>query len=145
MGKIICRHVIALALLAAPFSHGVVWASDLASTLARPDVVMKANPVPPFTYWAPEGSTIRNHPRVAGLWTAEVEGKIMKSYAGDQCHASRYQQLVGQQIGRIPAAPKGEIWRISCHACEVESDLVFSRMNLLFDETTRMIVAAECG
>ena len=32
------------------------------AVLATPQVVMAADPQPPYTYWAPENSTSRNHP-----------------------------------------------------------------------------------
>ena len=41
--------------------------------LATPNVVMEADPLPPFTYWAPESATIRNHPRMDGVWIAPMD------------------------------------------------------------------------
>ncbi len=62
------------------------------ATIAKPNVVMAADPQPPFTYWAPENSTIRNHPHQPGIWIAESKDGSRKFYFGDQCHASKFQR-----------------------------------------------------
>lgn len=90
--------------------------SPPADELAQPTVVMEAVPPPPFTYWAPVGSTIRNHPRQSGVWIAEVDGQAQRYYFGDQCHASRYQKFIGQPVEALPS-------RLACHLLDMRSDV----------------------
>lgn len=122
--------------------QGVAGASF---ALTEPKVVMEADPPPPFTYWAPEGSTIRNHPRQAGIWIAQTAGQTDRYYFGDQCEASRYQQYVGRPLAEMPSAPQGSVWRTHCSTCAVTQDLSMARMNISYDEDTRTIAAIACG
>jgi hypothetical protein len=64
-----------------------------ASALAKPNVIMAADPPPPFTYWAPENSTIRNHTRQPGIWIAESEDGSRKYYFGDPMSCVRVSTL----------------------------------------------------
>lgn len=114
-------------------------------TLSEPGVVMEANPRPPFTYWALEGSTVRNHPRVEGVWIAAKEGEDERYYFGDACSASRYQRFVGHHIDALPEKPDGAEWRQACTTCAVTSDLGRARMNIVYDENTRIIDRISCG
>lgn len=114
-------------------------------TLAEPDVVMEADPPPPFTYWAPEGSTIRNHPRIDGVWIAAKQGEHDRYYFGDQCSASRYQRFVGHPMDVLPEKPEGAVWRQACTTCAMTSDLGRERMNIVFDDDTRVIERISCG
>jgi hypothetical protein len=56
-----------------------------AFALAKPNVVMAADPQPSFTYWAPDYATILNHPCQPGIWIAESPGGSRKHYFGDSC------------------------------------------------------------
>lgn len=112
--------------------------------LAEPAVVMEATPPPPFTYWAPEGATIRNHPNVPGMWLAFVGEQNVASYSGDDCGASAYQRFVGQSADALPAPPEGVEVRPSCEGCAVNGDLRPTRMNVVFDEGTRAITRIAC-
>jgi hypothetical protein len=114
-------------------------------TLADPEIVMEADPPPPFTYWASEGSTIRNHPRVDGVWVAEQEGEHARYYYGDECNASRYQRFVGHPMDVLPDKPEDAVWRQACTTCAVHSDLGRARMNIFYDEDTRIIERISCG
>lgn len=116
-----------------------------ASPFATPDVVMAADPQPPHTYWAPENSTIRNHPRQPGIWIAESPDGSRKFYFGDQCRASEFQRFVGQSVDALPAKPANATWRLSCSKCTVTSDLGWTRMNVSYDEETRTIEKISCG
>ncbi|OJY74093.1 MAG: hypothetical protein BGP09_27230 [Rhizobium sp. 60-20] len=116
-----------------------------AAALARPNVVMAADPPPPFTYWAPENSTIRNHPRQPGIWIAESPGGGRKYYFGDQCRASEFQRFVGKPLDRLPAKPADATWRLTCSTCAATSDLGWTRMNVTYDEKTRTIAEIACG
>lgn len=113
--------------------------------LATPDVVMEADPPPPFTYWAPENSTIRNHPRVEGIWIAETDGQGRTHYFGDQCHASRFQQFVGKALDALPEKPSDAKWRLACDKCAVHSDLGRARLNVFYDESSKVISSISCG
>jgi hypothetical protein len=116
-----------------------------ASPLATPNVVMAADPRPPFTYWAPENSTIRNHPREPGIWIAETPSGSRKYYYGDQCHASEFQRFVGQSVDALPEKPVNATWRLTCSTCMVTSDLGWKRMNVSFDQQTKVISDISCG
>jgi hypothetical protein len=105
---------------------------------------MAANPPPPFTYWAPERSTIRNHPRQPGIWIAETQNGRRKFYFGDQCRASAFQKFVGRTIDALPEKPAG-IWRLICSKCGAPSDLAWTRMNVSYDQETRVIDEISCG
>lgn len=115
------------------------------SGLATPVVTMAADPPPPFTYWAPEGSTIRNHPNDQGAWIAERADGTRKFYFGDQCRASERQGWVGQSVDTLPQTPSGQKWRTACTTCAVTSDLQRDRLNISYDETTRRVVEVSCG
>jgi len=104
---------------------------------------MEADPPPPFTYWAPEGSVIRNHGN-PGLWVAYLNGRNVKTYFGDQCRASTWQYLVGQPVSALPRSPPGTELRASCTSCAVNDDLRPNRVNVLFDEATQRITEIAC-
>ncbi|EAB6718025.1 hypothetical protein DUP91_27260 [Salmonella enterica subsp. enterica] len=106
---------------------------------------MEADPAPPFTYWAPEGSTIRNHPRVDGVWIAETDGKPTITYFGDQCRASQFQQLVGKPLDALPERPADANWRLACTECAVHSNLDRKRMNVVYEEESKVISTVSCG
>ncbi|WEX08496.1 hypothetical protein [Chelativorans sp. AA-79] len=113
--------------------------------LVEPKVVMEADPPPPFTYWAPEGSTIRNHPLDPMTWIAESADRSRKYYFGDQCRASQFQRLVGQPLDALPDKPAGATWRLACSTCAVISDLGRERMNVFYDKDFRAITSISCG
>lgn len=113
--------------------------------LATPNVVMEADPPPPFTYWAPQNSTIRNHPRVDGVWIAEIEGQPTRYYSGDQCRASQFQKFIGQPLDALPEKSTDATWRTACSTCAVTSDLGRARMNVAYDDETLTITSIWCG
>ncbi len=106
--------------------------------------MIEADPPPPFTYWAPEGATIRNHPNVPGLWNAFVDGRNVATYFGDECRASEFQRFVGAPVQSFPAPPPGVELRTSCETCPVNDDLRPSRMNVIFNEATQEITRVAC-
>lgn len=115
------------------------------SSLPTPAVIMEANPPPPLTYWAAEGSTIRNHDRLAGVWISQAAGKPDRYYFGDRCRASHYQQFVGRPVSEMPPPPAGAEWRTHCASCAVTHDLRSSRMTITFDDESRTVEAIACG
>jgi hypothetical protein len=108
--------------------------------LATPSVIMEADPPPPFTYWAPEGSVVRNHD-VEGIWTADLDG-LRTYYFGDGCGASRLQRLVGQPVEAVPSDTAG--WRIVHTREAVTQDLRRDRTNVVYNEATRLILSVSC-
>ncbi|MER2535267.1 MAG: hypothetical protein ABTQ31_08890 [Rhizobiaceae bacterium] len=124
---------------------GVAIATESTQELLKPAVRMNADPEPPFTYWAPEGSSVVNHPRVKGVWIAEIEGKASVYYFGDLCKASEFQMLVGSGRDHLPAKPQNANWRFICSGCAALSDLHYDRLNILFDEKTDLIESVSCG
>lgn len=118
---------------------------QVSPNLPPPDVILQADPPPPFTYWAPQGATIRNHPRQAGVWIAQAEGRPDQYYFGDRCQASRYQRFVGRPVAEMPDAPQDAVWRTHCSTCAVTQELAPHRMNISFDAKTGTIVAIACG
>lgn len=108
------------------------------------EVVMTADPAPPWTYWAPEGSTVISHPRQDGVWIAE-DGERATYYFGDQCKASEYQGYVGQKLDQFSSNGFGVELRTACTECAVTSDLRFARLNVWFDEDTDLIKEVSCG
>lgn len=113
--------------------------------LAEPNIVMVANPAPPFTYWAPDGSTVRNHPEQPGIWIATTADGSRKFYFGDRCRASDYQDYLGRSVDVLPEKPDGALWRMACSTCVVESSLAPQRMNVTYDQQTRIINEISCG
>lgn len=107
--------------------------------LAQPKVVVEADPPPPFTYWAPEGATIRNHPNGPGLWNAYVDGRNVATYFGDACRASAFQAYVGQPLKSLPPPPNGVSVRTSCETCAVNDDLRPNRMNVIHDDAETIV------
>jgi hypothetical protein len=112
--------------------------------LAQPTVVMEASPPPPFTYWAPDGATIRNHPDAPGVWHAFVDDRNVAVYFGDDCGASDYQRFIGETVEAVPAPPPVVEVRESCDGCPVNDDLRRNRMNIIFDEVSRKVVKIAC-
>jgi hypothetical protein len=110
--------------------------------LVRPNVVVEADPPPPFTYWAPEGSVIRNHGN-PGLWVAHLDGRQV-IYFGDSCHASQWQHYVGQMLSSLPPAPAGMSIRTYCTTCAKHDDLRVDRINVVFEEATQRITDIAC-
>lgn len=112
--------------------------------LAEPRVVMLANPAPPYTYWAPEGATIRNHPTQPGVWIAEVGGEPGPYYFGDRCGAARRQAWVGHPIaefqGDLPANA-----RVYSIEEVVTSNLVRDRLNVLLDRPGGVVRSVDCN
>lgn len=115
-----------------------------AFVLPLPAVIMAADSPPPFTYWAPGGSTIRNHPNVPGLWLAEMESGARKTYFGDACGASGYQHLVGQHWPTASAMPPATEIRTFCTTCPRTDDLRPGRINVTIDETTSVVTEIAC-
>lgn len=108
-------------------------------------VRVQADPAPPFTYWAPAGSVIRNHPTNPGIWFAELEGRQVGGYYfGDACRASEHQGLVGRSRLTLPEPPPDN-WRVGCVTCPMTEDLRPDRMNVLFDEADDVIREVRCG
>ncbi len=138
--------VIAVAFMLGPVNRTPAEVVPIAtSARVRPNVVMAADPQPPFTYWAPESSTIRNHPRQPGIWIAESEDGSRKYYFGDQCHASEFQHFVGKAVDVLPEKPANAVWRLACSTCAGTSDLGWTRMNISYDQKTRTIDDISCG
>lgn len=115
-----------------------------AYALPDPNVTIAADPAPPFTYWAPEGSTIMNHPHQPGIWTAETQGGRVY-YFGDACRASEFQRFVGQPLSALPPPPEGTERRTFCTTCAHTDDLRLNRMNIAFDEATQTIEQIFCS
>lgn len=109
--------------------------------LAQPNVTIAADPAPPFTYWAPEGSTIRNHVN-PGIWNAFVDGRNVATYFGDACGASGYQAYVGQPLKSLPPPPNGVDMRLSCETCAVNDDLRPNRMNVIHNSAETIVKIA---
>lgn len=113
--------------------------------LARPNVEMRADPAPPFTYWAPEGSVITNHPNVEGIWFADLNGQRVATYFGDQCHASEYQNLLGQPLSTVTSAlPADAQVRTICTECARQDDLRRDRINVIYVEATQAVTEISC-
>lgn len=141
-------HVLAMAVALVPGLISCTSAEVVAvatSGLNTPNVVMAADPPPPFSYWAPENSTIRNHPRQRGIWIAESEDGSRKYYFGDQCRASEFQRFVGRTLNVLPDPPANATWRFVCSTCSNPSDLGWTRMNVSYDQETKTIEEISCG
>lgn len=142
----VARFLLAAVIAAAlPGCKSEEFASPGKGRLSQPDISMEADPPPPFTYWAPAGSTIRNHPREPEVWIAETDGGSKRYYYGDRCRASAYQHLVGRPTDALPEKPAGVVWREACTSCAVQSDLNRVRMNISYDENIGIIEAISCG
>ena len=111
--------------------------------LPRPNVVVEADPAPPFTYWAPDRAVIRNHGN-AGVWVAYVDGVNVATYFGDECRASELQRYVGQPLSAVPQPPPGVALRTSCSTCPVNDDLRRNRVNIVFDQSSQRVVSIAC-
>ncbi|WP_433947432.1 hypothetical protein [Brevundimonas diminuta] len=119
--------------------------SSRSVALATPAVEMEADPPPAFTYWAPEGSTIRNHPQDPNIWIAEGTDGSRTYYFGDQCRASERQDWVGQPVETLPKPPVDAVWRIGTTTSPQTSDLRRERLNISVDEKTRRVARVACG
>lgn len=107
-------------------------------------VRIAADPPPPFTYWAPEGATIRNHGN-PGIWIAYVQGRQVGMYFGDDCGASGLQHWVGMPVDRLPAPVEGEQRRTHAVNDPVTEDLRPNRLNVAYDPRTRRVERVSCG
>lgn len=63
----------------------------------------------------------------------------------DQCMASQYQYLVGQNRSRIPAQPSGATWRVTCTTCPVTMDYNPNRLNIFYNEQSGTVEQVRCG
>lgn len=106
-------------------------------------VTVRADPPPPFTYWAPPGSVIRNHGN-PGLWVAVLNGRQVKTYFGDDCGASRLQGWIGLREDELPALPPVLPQRNFAQGQPVTQDLVPNRINVIYDPQTRRVVEVAC-
>lgn len=106
-------------------------------------VTVRADPPPPFTYWAPPGSVIRNHGN-PGQWLAFVNGRQVKSYYGDACGASRLQSWIGKPVDGFPAQTPPVELRVSAEGDPVIQDLRPIRLNVIHDRQTRRIIEIAC-
>lgn len=107
-------------------------------------VRMLADPAPPFTYWAPEGATIRNHGN-PGIWIAYVQGRQVAMYFGDGCGASGLQPWVGMPVTEIPAPVQGEQRRVFAVDEPVTDDLRPDRLNVAYSRDTGRVVSVSCS
>lgn len=128
-------------------ASGVALSQGTTTTPAQqsePKVIMEADPLPPFTYWAPENSTIRNHPRLPGVWITETADGPRIYYFGDRCRASEFQGFIGKQLDALPERPADATWRMTCSICAVTSNLGRERMNVFYDDDSREIISISC-
>lgn len=106
-------------------------------------VTVAADPPPPFTYWAPPGSVIRNHGN-PGLWVAVLNGRQVKTYFGDECAASRLQGWIGMRVDELPALPPVLPQRNFARDEPVTQDLRPNRINVIYDGATRRVEEVAC-
>ena len=72
-------------------------------------------------------------------------GSGMPPTTDDQCRASEYQNLIGQNRTEIPQAPAGATWRVTCTSCPVTMDYRPDRLNILYDQQTGIVEDVKCG
>ena len=63
----------------------------------------------------------------------------------NQCRASEYQNLIGQNRSQIPPAPAGATWRVTCTSCPVTMDYRPDRLNILYDQQSGVVREVKCG
>lgn len=112
--------------------------------LPEPQVVMLADPPPPYTYWAPEGAAIRNHPTQPGIWIAYIGGETGPYYFGDHCEAARRQAWVGRPIEQF-AAELPSNSRVYASGQAVTSNLIWDRLNVMLDKPGGVVLRVECS
>lgn len=107
------------------------------------DIEVKADPPPPFIYWAPKGSTVINHAN-PGIWIAKDGADTVALYYGDACGASHHQSFVGEPISALPRlrAPGGV--RTFCSSCAHRDDLRVDRLNVEFNAASEAIEKIAC-
>ncbi len=112
---------------------------------AAPGVRIEADPPPPFAYWAPAGSVIRNHPTSPGVWFAEIDGRRGPIYFGDDCGAARLQGLVGRPD--VPGERLSSAGGLRDYAVgqPVTSDLRADRLNVERNAPGGRILSISCG
>ena len=72
-------------------------------------------------------------------------GSGMPPTTNDQCRASDYQDLVGQNRSQIPEPPAGASWRVTCVSCAVTMDYRPDRLNIVYDRDTGVVEEVKCG
>ena len=105
---------------------------------------IEADPAPPYAYWAPAGSVIRNHPTSPGIWFAEIDGEPGPFYFGDDCGASRLQGLVGDDRSLDPLIFPGGL-RDYAVMTPVTADLRPERLNVVRETPGGVILQVKCG
>lgn len=111
----------------------------------RREVVMRADPPPPYTYWAPEGSVIRNHPTNPGVWIAYVDGgQAGGYYFGDACGAAARQDWIGRPRAELPSPAPGESRRVFETGDALTEDLRPDRTNIEIDPATQRVASISC-
>lgn len=63
----------------------------------------------------------------------------------DQCRASQYQNWIGRNRSELPAAPVGQVWRVTCSTCAVTMDYNPGRLNIVYDDASGVIRSVRCG
>lgn len=112
--------------------------------LPEPAVTMTADPPPPYTYWAPEGSEVRNHPSNPNVWVAFGPGSTVAYYFGDACEAAAKQTWIGRARSDLPEPPTGAEWRIVESGESVVQDLQLDRLNIEIDPQTLQVISISC-
>lgn len=113
--------------------------------LNEPAVTMTADPPPPYTYWALEGSEVRNHPSNPNAWVAFGPGSAVKYYFGDACEAAAKQDWIGRDRSALPEPPAGAAWRIFETGQSVLQDLQLDRLNIEIDPQTQRVTSIACA
>lgn len=71
--------------------------------------------------------------------------KARQPTESDTCGVASHAWLVGQNRDRIPPAPAGAVVRIVCSTCAMTMDFNASRLNIVYDEKTKIVSKLSCG
>jgi hypothetical protein len=94
-------------------------------------------PVPPRPPYAPSPAPIYAPPPGSSGGAREP--------TADQCGASALQNLVGRSTTDIPVPVNPERRRVYCTTCPVTRDYNPGRLNIVYDQQTRIVREVKCG
>lgn len=77
--------------------------------------------------------------------TTQADAPTGPDAAYKVCKVEDFQTYVGRNRSTIPAAPRGQTFRVLCSTCAATMDYRENRVNFVFDDATNIIKEVKCG
>ena len=123
-----------------------------ASTPASSEPAAPAESVAPVAPIAPAAPATAAAPAPAPTSTAATPQPgepeplaTLPTAEADTCGAAEYSVWLGQEHQRLPEAPAGKVVRVVCSTCPMTMDFSAERLNVIYDEKTKLVTRLSCG